>query len=87
MFKNLILKIQEFKKRKAMLEARRLKAMYYEIRGAVIKFYEDKQRKEGVVDLPPFIKANKAMAAYVKTDKDIKYYYKQCLKYNACERV
>ena len=87
MFNSLIKKIKNFQEKRAMLRDRKLMAMYFEIRGAVIKFYEDKQRREGKVELPPFMRADKLMKEYIKTDKDIIFYYKRCLKYGACERV
>ena len=87
MLKCLIKKIKNFQEKRAILRDRKLRAMYFEIRGAVIKFYEDKQRKEDKVDLPPFMRADMVMKEYIKTDKDIIFYYKRCLKYGACERV
>jgi hypothetical protein len=54
---------------------------YYEIRGAVIKFYEHKDLTEGSVDIPAFIRADKILKEVVKTPADIDFYYKKLLKY------
>ena len=87
MFKGLIKKFKNFQNKRAVKRELKLRAMYFEIRVAVIKFYEDKQRREGKVELPPFMRADMVMKEYVKTDRDIIFYYKRCLKYGACERV
>lgn len=56
---------------------------YYEIRGEIIKFYEDKQRMYKNVEVPAFVLADEKMKEVVKTPADINFYYKKLLKYKA----
>ncbi len=50
-------KIQE-KRQKIKLEYRR---KYFEIRGAVIKFYEDKATTDDTIELPAFMRADEIL--------------------------
>lgn len=59
------------------------KRKYYEIRGAVIKFYEDKQKTGGKAELPAFIQADNILKEVIKTPADINFYYNKLLKYKA----
>lgn len=60
-----------------------------EIRGAIIKFYEDLDKTTGAVEIPAFMRADERIKEQIKTDADIDYYYGQLLKYgwfNRCTR-
>ena len=64
-----------------------LKKKFYEIRGALIKYYATMQIARAVVDIPPFMLADNLLKEMVKTKEDVEFYYKMLRKYNACEEV
>lgn len=72
-------KIQE-KRQKIKLEYRR---KYFEIRGAVINFYEDKATTDDTIELPAFMRADEILKEVIKTPADIDFYYKKLVKYKA----
>lgn len=86
MVKGLILFFNEYKKNREKRRIELIKLKRFEIRGALIKFYSDKQNK-GEVNLPPFILADDIMNTFMKTDKDVELYYRQLRKYRACEEI
>lgn len=58
-----------------------------EIRGAIIKFYEDEDATTGAVNIPAFMRADSTIKEVIKTDSDIDYYYKKLLKYGWLKRA
>lgn len=86
MFKKIREKIQKALKERAKRQELIRQHKKAEIRGAVIKFYEDKDITDGAVNIPAFMRADKTIAEVIKTDKDIDYYYKRLLKYRAATR-
>ena len=59
-----------------------LRRKYYEIRGELIKFYEDKDITEGnPINLPAFVRADNTLKQFVKNANDINFYYGKLLKY------
>lgn len=60
-----------------------------EIRGAIIKFYEDLDKTTGSVEIPAFMRADETIKKKIKTDEDIERFYQMLLKYgwfNRCTR-
>ena len=86
MVKSLIVFLSEYKKNREKRKAEILKLKRFEIRGALIKFYSEKQSK-GEINLPPFIIADDVMNTFMNTDKDVELYYRQLRKYKACEEI
>ena len=86
MVKSLIVFLSEYKINREKRKAEILKLKRFEIRGALIKFYSEKQSK-GEINLPPFIIADDVMNTFMKTDKDVELYYRQLRKYKACEEI
>ena len=86
MVKSLIVFLSEYKKNREKRKAEILKLKRFEIRGALIKFYSEKQSK-GEINIPPFIIADDVMNTFMKTDKDVELYYRQLRKYKACEEI
>lgn len=84
--KNLTIFLSEYKKNREKRKAEIIRLKRFEIRGALIKFYSEKQSK-GEVDLPPFILADDIMKTFIQTDKDVEFYYKQLRKYKICEEI
>lgn len=59
-----------------------LRRRYDEIRGEIIKFYEDKDITEGeVINIPAFMRADDILKKVIKNAKDINFYYAKLLKY------
>ena len=58
-----------------------LNRKYFEIRGEVIKFYEDKEETEQNADLPAFMRADNILKEVIRTPKDVNFYYGLLLKY------
>lgn len=59
-----------------------LRRKYFEIRGEVIKFFEEKDQNEGLnTEVPTFVRADNALKELIKTPKDINFYYEKLLKY------
>lgn len=56
---------------------------FYEIRGAVIKFYENKDKETNEVNIPAHLRANYILKEIIKTPQDIDFYYNKLLKYKA----
>lgn len=54
---------------------------YFEIRGAVIKFYEDKDITDNTVNIPAFQRADQTLKEVIKTPADINFYYNKLKKY------
>ena len=69
----------ELAKKKNKEELRR---KFFEIRGEVIKFYEDKDITDGSqINIPAFVRADQTLAKVIKTPNDINFYYGKLLKY------
>ncbi len=83
MFKKILQKIKERRQQIKTIKNAENKRKYYEIRGAVIKFYEDKQKADGNVELPAFMRADETLKEVIRTPADIDFYYKKLLKYRA----
>lgn len=83
MFKNLICFFKDKKRKEEIKNRLESERKYFEIRGAVIKFYEDKDKADGVVDIPAFQRADITLKEIIKTPKDIDFYYNKLLKYRA----
>ena len=59
-----------------------LKRKFFEIRGEVIKFYEDKDATNGSqVNIPAFMRADQTLKEIIKTPQDINFYYGKLLEY------
>lgn len=78
--KQFINKRNEDKKLKNKIEYNR---KFYEIRGAVIKFYENKDKETNEVNIPAYLRANDILKEIIKTPQDIDFYYNKLLKYKA----
>lgn len=83
MLKNLIKFIKNKKLEKMLKEKQENRRKYYEIRGAVIKFYEEKDIIEGKVNIPAFQRADQTLKEVIKTPADIDFYYNKLLQYRA----
>ena len=69
----------ELAKKKNKEELRR---KFFEIRGEVIKFYEDQDITDGSqINIPAFVRADQTLAEVIKSAKDINFYYNKLLKY------
>lgn len=69
----------ELAKKKNKEELRR---KFYEIRGEVIKFYEDKDATDGSeINIPAFVRADQMLKEIIKTPNDINFYYGKLLQY------
>lgn len=78
--KQFINKRNEDKKLKNKIEYNR---KFYEIRGAVIKFYENKDKETNEVNIPAYLRADDILKKIIKTPQDIDFYYNKLLKYKA----
>lgn len=78
--KQFINKRNEDKKIKNKIEYNR---KFYEIRGAVIKFYENKDKETNEVNIPAYLRADDILKEIIKTPQDIDFYYNKLLKYKA----
>lgn len=78
--KQFINKRNEDKKLKNKIEYNR---KFYEIRGAVIKFYENKDKETNEVNIPAYLRADDILKEIIKTPQDIDFYYNKLLKYKA----
>jgi len=59
-----------------------LRRKFFEIRGEVIKFYEDKDATDGSqVNIPAFMRADQTLKEIIKTPQDINFYYGKLLEY------
>lgn len=77
-----------FEKIKALIEKRKQKRIYelvhkwYELRGYVIKFYEDLQNtRTDLANIPAFQLADMQMHKVIQSEKDLNFYYKKLQKY------
>lgn len=83
MLKNLIKFIKNKKQEKEIKSRIENERKYFEIRGAVIKFYEDQDATTGKVEIPAFQRADSTLKEIIKTPADIDFYYNKLLQYRA----
>lgn len=76
MLKNLIKFIKNKKLEKKLKEKQENRRKYYEIRGAVIKIYEDEDRNNNSVNIPAFQRADQRLLQIIRTKADLNFYYK-----------
>lgn len=83
MFNKLKQLINNKKKEKEIKNRIENKRKYFEIRGAVIKFYENKDKETNEVNIPAYLRADDILKQIIKTPQDIDFYYNKLLKYKA----
>lgn len=84
MFKKVLKSLVEFFKNS---KEPSLRVKRYQIKKAIIKFYEDLDKTVGGINIPAFIRAEKTMQEIVRSPKDIEEYYQKLLKYGWLSRI
>jgi len=53
---------------------------YYEVRGAIIRFFEDYDQSSGEVNIPAFKRAD-AQMKIITSNKELDFFYKKLIRY------
>jgi len=83
MFNNIKKFINNKKAQKLIKLRQENRRKYFEIRGAVIKFYEDQDATTGQIEIPAFQRADITLKEIIKTPADLDFYYNKLLQYRA----
>lgn len=83
MLKEILQNIKDRRRQAKIKKDHENRRKYYEIRGAVIKFYENKQKASDKAEIPAFIQADEILKKIITTPADIDFFYKKLLKYKA----
>ena len=81
MFKKLLAKIKLIRAEKKYQRGIDLRAKYFYIRNALIKWYMDYDRIYDVCDIPAYIRADRVMRKTLKVPADIDRSYKKLIEY------